>query len=371
MLPKQDGLALKIPEIVKVARFSHNPTSLYQSLLVGFLEITVRYSNQPILIKELTRNWEKYFALAKDFAKEKSYDPRHIYAIEAFLANLLKASSTLQALSLLGNSFTGLNPQLNMNAELTMKLIICSMMPGKNNLHNLILNEQPLDSNYYAAVFNAIVVSFGIRILVYEWIGMGCEEAKYSRQNAGNFVNLYLYKYSDMLALLYHQKMLDQETNPNFDENQLLQPLFLRLGHPEALAVMVPKFPPLAPMTGGVSSLAREEQPSRTMVPAVSLPPNADFTGSVPTCRPASPWTQCFGLARRPSTKFSPSPANSGIARPPSLPNPPAMASPPPHSNFMPPRPANMPAVPPAISTDIAKPSFPPLAGSAWNLYTS
>jgi hypothetical protein len=280
MLPKDDAQGLNIPDMVKMARFSHNPSSFYQALMVGCLETRIRYRSQPNCIKELTSNWDKQLNLAKEFGAARKIDTSQLSLMDELLWNLRNAPKTAQALQWLSQYFNGSNAQLNYIAEFTMKLIICSMIYGRDRLPNLILNEQALGSNDYEVILSAIVTSFGIRIIVHEWKGTGCEATIYSRQSIGNFVYLYMFKYNDMFALLYHQKMLDQETNPNFAEQQLLEPPFMYLGA---------SLRPFRPVAHPPNSLAPAAQPRPIGPPnpaflanPVNLPPRMQQPAGMP-----------------------------------------------------------------------------------------
>ena len=97
-----------------------------------------------------------------------------------------------------------------------MRVILASLLEGKHELHQRILNDEINDKDA-ENMFYALTNTMGVTIIVHGEQG----KVEHAKANAGEYPLIFLQKTRNQYCLLYTSKMIEFERNPNLQESDV------------------------------------------------------------------------------------------------------------------------------------------------------
>lgn len=219
--PKQQLASNSLQDFVQIARFSRPKSSLYQALIIGIIELIIRFKHSPKYLEPFNRNFRK---MIKEAYKVSSSN-FGLESFEKFIDFVTSADITNDFLLL--NRLTENDPIISLNCDDVMKSLICSALIGNFYIQNSILKEEPLEN--IDVLLYPLVCLLKIKISLYE----NEQETIYVSPSPGNYPSINLLKEGDNYSLLYTKEMIEIEYEPSFDFSRVEYQPFIYFSQPK------------------------------------------------------------------------------------------------------------------------------------------
>ncbi|OMJ70947.1 hypothetical protein SteCoe_30960 [Stentor coeruleus] len=209
-----------------ITKFINPISSLYQSLIIGILEIIQRFKYSPTFTEALINSLNEYIQKAENYAFNKNYSNQYL--------NKLKQIGSAIGNADLKTGFYYLNYYIKEQSSSTgsdidyaMRMIICCII--ENDIidqANIIEGKSLIHLDQMLQLLSSI---FSIKISIFE----GNDEYVYVKNAYGNYPSLNLLRDYEGYGILYSDVMIEIENDINFDLRLVEYPPFIFSNKPK------------------------------------------------------------------------------------------------------------------------------------------
>lgn len=216
--PKQiiDG---GLRDFTSMAAFSRPNSSLYQSLIIGILEIIQRFKQSSKFIESLIFSLNEYILKAENYAANSNYSSQYLNTLRHVI-NSITNVDVITGLYWI-NYFTEQSSSVGADLDYAVRLIICCIIEDNIEDQMNIIQEKPL--NNFDKILQSLSSTLCIKISVFE----NNTEKIYVKNDPGDYPSLNLLKDKENYSILYSNIMIEVETNQNFDLKLIESPPFV------------------------------------------------------------------------------------------------------------------------------------------------